>query len=125
MSHHLTALNPKLLGYSVTSNILLPAPTTHGEWPGSTGGAAQLLGGASDKKITDSSSSGEDKAVGRPYSSLPEPEGAYRKDGENIFSRACCDRTITESQNHRMVGVGRDLCGSSSPTLLPKQGHLQ
>ena len=32
---------------------------------------------------------------------------------------------ITESQNHRMVGVGRDLCGSSSPTLLPKQGHLQ
>ena len=31
----------------------------------------------------------------------------------------------SESQNHRMVGVGRDLCGSSSPTLLPKQGHLQ
>jgi len=22
-----------------------------------------------------------------------------------------------------MVGVGRDLCGSSSPTLLPKQGQ--
>ena len=32
---------------------------------------------------------------------------------------------ITESQNHRMVGVGRDLCGSPSPTLLPEQGHLQ
>jgi len=31
---------------------------------------------------------------------------------------------ITESQNHRMVGVGRDLCGSSSQTPLPKQGHL-
>jgi len=29
------------------------------------------------------------------------------------------------SQNHRMVGVGRDLCGSSSPALPPKQGHLQ
>ena len=29
------------------------------------------------------------------------------------------------SQNPRMVGVGRDLCGSPSPTLLPKQGHLQ
>ena len=28
-------------------------------------------------------------------------------------------------QNHRMVGVGRDFCGSSSPTPLPKQGHLQ
>jgi len=24
-----------------------------------------------------------------------------------------------------MAGVGRDLCGSSSPTPLPKQGHLQ
>jgi len=24
-----------------------------------------------------------------------------------------------------MVGVGRDLCGSSSPTLRLKQGHLQ
>jgi len=24
-----------------------------------------------------------------------------------------------------MVGIGRDLCGSSSPTPLPKQGHLQ
>jgi len=27
--------------------------------------------------------------------------------------------------NHRMLGVGRDLCGSSIPTSLPKQGHLQ
>jgi len=24
-----------------------------------------------------------------------------------------------------MFGVGRDLCGSPSPILLPKQGHLQ
>jgi len=24
-----------------------------------------------------------------------------------------------------MVGVGRDLCGTSSPTLLLKKGHLQ
>ena len=29
------------------------------------------------------------------------------------------------SQNDRMVGVGRDLCGSSGPNPLPKQGHLQ
>ena len=28
-------------------------------------------------------------------------------------------------QNHRIVGAGRDLCGSSSPTPLPKQRHLQ
>ena len=33
-------------------------------------------------------------------------------------------RLSSESQNHRMVGVGRDLCGSSSTTPLPKQGHL-
>jgi len=32
-------------------------------------------------------------------------------------------QAFTESQNHRIVGVGRDLCGSSSPTPLPKQGH--
>jgi len=32
---------------------------------------------------------------------------------------------FTESQNHRMVRVGRDLCGSSSPTPLPKQDLLQ
>ena len=31
--------------------------------------------------------------------------------------------TGTESQNHRMFGGGRDLCGSSSTTPLPKQGH--
>jgi len=35
------------------------------------------------------------------------------------------DSSITESQNHRIVGVGRALCGPSSPTPLPKQGHLQ
>jgi len=28
-------------------------------------------------------------------------------------------------ENHRMVGVGRDLCESSSPTVLLNQGHLQ
>jgi len=33
--------------------------------------------------------------------------------------------TGIESQNHRTVGVGRDLCGSPSPTLPLKQGHLQ
>ena len=36
-----------------------------------------------------------------------------------------CSGNFTESQNHRIVGAGRDLCGSSSPTLLLKQGHLQ
>ena len=32
---------------------------------------------------------------------------------------------MTESQNHRMVGIGRDLCGSPIPTPLPKQGRLE
>jgi len=39
--------------------------------------------------------------------------------------RAWMGATGGESQNHRMVGVGRDLYGSPSPTLLLKQGHLQ
>ena len=34
-------------------------------------------------------------------------------------------RNITESQNSRTLGVERDLCGSLSPTPLPKQGHLE
>ena len=34
-------------------------------------------------------------------------------------------RINMRSENHRMFGVGRDLCGSSSPTPLRKQGHLQ
>jgi len=29
---------------------------------------------------------------------------------------------FTKSQNHRMVGVGRDLCGSSSQPPLLKKG---
>ena len=32
--------------------------------------------------------------------------------------------TESESQNHRMVGVGRDLCGSSSPTPLLQSSLL-
>jgi len=36
---------------------------------------------------------GEEKAAGRPYSSLPVPEGAYRKDGEGLFTIACSDRS--------------------------------
>jgi len=35
---------------------------------------------------------GEEKALGRPYCSLPVPEGAYRKDGGGLFTRACCNR---------------------------------
>jgi len=35
------------------------------------------------------------------------------------------DKQLTESHNHRMFGVGSDLCGSSSPNPLPKQGHLE
>jgi len=33
--------------------------------------------------------------------------------------------SLKRSQNHRMFRVGRDLCGSYSPTLLLKQDHLQ
>jgi len=43
----------------------------------------------------------------------------------NRLKYACTDSAWEFTQNHRMVRVGRDLCGSFSPTLLPKQGHLQ
>jgi len=33
--------------------------------------------------------------------------------------------SFSESWNHRMLGVGRDLCVSSSPTPMLKQGHLE
>ena len=35
----------------------------------------------------------QEKALGRPYSSLPVHEGAYKKAGEGIFTRACSGRT--------------------------------
>jgi len=36
---------------------------------------------------------GEEKAPGRPYSSLPVPEGAYKRAGQGLSTRACSDRT--------------------------------
>jgi len=47
--------------------------------------------------------------------------------GSGRRARGVCEgrADAPASQNHRIVGVGRDLCGSPSPTLLPKQGHLQ
>ena len=64
--------------------------------------------------------------VGRGWFSCKSPAGRSSLRGE-VASQPVPQLTpgITESQNHRMVGVGRNLCGSSSPTLLPKQGHLQ
>ena len=40
---------------------------------------------------------GEEKAPGRPYSSLPVPEGASKKAGEGLFTRACRDRTSSNA----------------------------
>jgi len=52
---------------------------------------------------------------------LPREAGEIADDGEN------CTQFKGLLPSHRIVvvGVGRDLCGSPSPTLLPKQGHLQ
>jgi len=62
-----------------------------------------------------------------PRNCVPEPVclctlKLYRFRPVGIWVRAGC---ALVSQNPRMVRVGRDLCGSSSPTPLPKQGHLQ
>jgi len=43
----------------------------------------------------------------------------------NVLSCGWLQYGIIESQNHRTVGVGRDLCGSSNRIPLLKQGHLQ
>ena len=51
------------------------------------------------------------------------PTGAPSPDAS--LARPRRHRPPAISQNHRMFGVGRDLCGSSGPTPLPKQGHLQ
>jgi len=42
-----------------------------------------------------------------------------------LYFRVSLKKKIKEFQNRRMVGVGRDLWGSSSPTPLPKQMHLE
>jgi len=42
--------------------------------------------------------------------------------GEHAFTDNQ-ERGFFMSQNHRIVGAGRDLCGSSRPTHLPKQGQ--
>jgi len=55
------------------------------------GAGTPLLGGNTER--VGAVQPGEGKAAGRPYSSLPVPEGAYGKDGGNTVSRACRDRT--------------------------------
>jgi len=60
----------------------------------------------------------------RLLSSLTDSDLALYNIAETSQKETCA-ATAELSQNHRMVGVGRDLCGSCSPTPLPKQGHLQ
>jgi len=43
----------------------------------------------------------------------------------SLFSLILLILHFTESQNHRMVGVGRNLWGSSTPNPLTKQDHLE
>jgi len=59
---------------------------------------------------------GRDRLLAHCKRALLHNTGDYRRFGHQLGS---------VSQNHRIVGVGRDLCGSSSATLLPKQGYLQ
>jgi len=42
-----------------------------------------------------------------------------------LLSKVMKSARLRYEQNHRMLGAGKDLCGSSSPNPLLKQGHLQ
>jgi len=42
---------------------------------------------------------GEEKAAGRPHCSLPVPEGAYKRAGEGLLTRAWSDRTRSNGFN--------------------------
>jgi len=55
------------------------------------GGTTPLLGGQAGR--AGAVQPGEEKALGRPYCSLPVLKGTCKKDGDKLFSRACCDRT--------------------------------
>jgi len=59
----------------------------------------------------------------RQYYFFHQKENMFLLFEENI--KFLTGRISWYSQNHRMVVVGRDLCGSSSPPPLPKQGRLQ
>jgi len=59
---------------------------------------------------------GQDGSQNVSSQSVSLPAAPLRWEGRAGAANA--DRN-TESQNHRIVGVGRDLCGSSSPTPLP------
>jgi len=49
--------------------------------------------------------SGGDSTLGRPCSSLPVPDGAYKKATEGLFTRACSDRTTGNGFKPRRVGL--------------------
>lgn len=43
----------------------------------------------------------------------------------DLWSKIDTTEGMTESQNHGIVEIGRDLQSSSDPTSLLKQGHLE
>ena len=116
----------------------------------SSGAASTKLLGQEELAVTSSTTSPSPKAQSRTPeniqtgaqrgSSAFRPNGLLRRQEQRC--RTCpsaeqAELNVTGQQSvkwmqgkrtprdHRMVGVGRDLCGSSSPTLLLKQGHLQ
>ena len=52
---------------------------------------------------------GEGKALGRPYCGLPVPERAYKKAGEELFTRARSDRARGDVFKLEVSRVGLDV----------------
>ena len=68
---------------------------------------------------------GKKKQTTRPRRIILEEKKGIVEIGAQRSACLVSKSIYINTQNHSMIGLGRDLCGSSSPTPLPKQGHPQ
>lgn len=59
--------------------------------------------------LREAAQSGEEKAPGRPDSSLPAPNGSYERAGGGLFTKACSDRTRGNSFKMKVGTFASDI----------------